>query len=94
MRIHEAWYKIAEGIAEGEHFFICTGIHRTPMPPAVREEIRRRLDAERVRQGLSPDSMGCGGLWRSEPYLSERGRVLRLLFIAKELRILALKGGA
>jgi len=99
LKLHEAWFEIATRISNGGDgdWWICNiakKLYRTgDISYETLEQIHARVHVERVRQESSaiktPPTRGSTALWLNVTAHSNKGKIVRLRFIAKELRRLA-----
>jgi len=87
MTLREAWFEIAWRIAYGKGIWICNTAQQLPISPQVHQEILGRVAVEAKRQGIGIFS--GESLWNPVKPRSVAGRVVRIRFIAAELRRLA-----
>lgn len=103
LKLHEAWFEAAEQIASGREGWICNAVKRLyrmdKISHATLSQIHKRIQIERRRQGVrsfdpkvydTTPSGPSSALWQNLNIGDDDARkVVRLRFIAKELRRLA-----
>ena len=102
LKLHEAWFEAAEQIASGREGWICNAVKRLyrmdKISHATLSQIHKRIQIERRRQGVRSFDPGAydttpsgpsTSLWQNIDDVVDARKVVRLRFIAKELRRLA-----